>query len=489
MPFRFDSNVKVTTLSSLTNSDETFFLYEMYNTGFGKNGSFISNYYGYWSSKRDGFVHIGSRNRYREKYVLSGVNLKAGTVIRTPNINDSEINNYLIQRTPDDWISKFGYSIFVLLVDMHKFKYTQIKREMWFGNDSAGLNGGVAQALYEEVVDISSTMTLMKIRRLGFHDYFNPMYKFSTVFIFRNRGGHCLWQNEFLKPFSTGVWISMFIILLLISISIKVINWTEVKYLKSICSYSLVSTILITISILCQQGSPILPRYITSRFVLFVVLTLSFILYNYYTSSIVSALLNTKPKELTTFRDLIRTGLQLGIQMAPYTLVIFQRNMNEDLQTIRRLIFPEKGKPHVWNLTEGLEKVRIGGSAYHVESGYAYSVISKTFDPQAICEISDKIALIPPSMLPYWLKKDAPYRNLFKLSLRRIEEVGLVQRNRKIWEKEKPPCLSNTILLSVGLDQIFIALFLLVVGYFISCSIMFLEICYVTYVKKKQHQQ
>lgn len=104
-------------------------------------------------------------------------------------------------------------------------------------------------------------------------------------------------------------------------------------------------------------GSFIIPTRFTSRFLFCIILLLSFLLYNYYTSSIVSALLNTKPKELTSYKDLIKSGLELGIQMAPYTLTIFKTNMDPDIQAIRKLVFPDKEKPHIWNITDGKKAI------------------------------------------------------------------------------------------------------------------------------------
>ncbi|XP_045463511.1 ionotropic receptor 75a-like isoform X2 [Harmonia axyridis] len=348
-------------------------------------------------------------------------------------------------------------------------------QDKWFGNEVAGLEDGVAKHLHEEISDLSSVVGLIKKDRVKFFDFVNPMYRFGTSFMFRNRGTHDLWENEFLKPFTTKVWLSIVVVLTLLSVFLKITNWIETILMKANGSYSFFTAILITVSVICQQGSYITPSRLTSRFLFFMILILSFLLYNYYTSSIVSALLNAKPREPTSYKDLIRSGLELGIQMAPYTFTIFETNMNPDIQAIRKLVFPDRGKPHVWNVTDGIEKIRTGPYAYHMESSIGYFLIAKTFDAGAICELSDKIALIPASYLSFYLKKDSQYKNLLKISLRKMEETGLVHRYRLIWEEKKPPCFSNAILLSVGLDQTFIAFFVLFVGLAISVTLLVFE--------------
>ncbi|KAL3284352.1 hypothetical protein HHI36_018516 [Cryptolaemus montrouzieri] len=466
MEIRFDSDLKMVT-SSLT-------IYDVFNTGFGKNGSLIMNYYGYWKSSEGNLVIDDSLNRYHQKSILSGVILTTSTVITNPYVNGT-IEEYFQDMKPVDMISKFSYRIFQHFKEIHNFTHIQYSRDKWFGNDVGGFEDGVAKDVYEEITDMASTCALIKHSRVEFYDFVNPMYRFSSTFIFRNIGSYDLWKNEFLKPFTTTTWISILLVLTFLSAAVKITNWVETIYMRSRKSFSWLSAVLMTISIICQQGTSFLPTHLTSRFLFFILLTLSFLLYNYYTSSIVSALLNNKPRELTTFQDLIKSGLQLGIQMAPYTITIFETNMDVDIQCIRRLVFPKDREAHVWNVSDGIEKVRTGPYAYHMEAARAYEEIAKTFDAQAICEVSDKISLIPASYLSFLLKKDSQYRNLLKMSLRKMEETGIIHRYRQIWEGKKPPCFANAILLSVGLDQTFIAFFFLSIGYFMAILILVLE--------------
>lgn len=72
--------------------------------------------------------------------------------------------------------------------------------------------------------------------------------------MFRNRGTHDLWENEFLKPFTACVWLSIVMVLILWSVLLKITNLTETLVMRSEGSYSIVTAFLITISVICQQG-------------------------------------------------------------------------------------------------------------------------------------------------------------------------------------------------------------------------------------------
>lgn len=137
--FRFDSDVKIA-IWSLENVVQ---IYDVYNTGYNKNGSFIKSYYGYWDKRSNAICVNDFNKRYHKKSVLSGVVLHTSTVVSILiifqwfwkqfsvlkdffQITNSEVKNncinYLLERKPTDLLSKFSYSIFVVIEQMHNFK-------------------------------------------------------------------------------------------------------------------------------------------------------------------------------------------------------------------------------------------------------------------------------------------------------------------------------------------------------------------------------
>lgn len=87
---------------------------------------------------------------------------------------------------------------------------------------------------------------------------------------------------------------------------------------------SWIISLLITISAFCQQGTSIVPYYSVGRLVLLNLMLFAVLLYNYYTSSIVSSLLSEPPETLKTIMDLAKSKLAIGIENLVYVNTLFE---------------------------------------------------------------------------------------------------------------------------------------------------------------------
>lgn len=68
-----------------------------------------------------------------------------------------------------------------------------------------------------------------------------------TFFFFRTTGNINIWRVELLKPFEKNVWLTLIILIFLISIMIQVIF----EFHRNTCHGS---SVLITFGAFCQQG-------------------------------------------------------------------------------------------------------------------------------------------------------------------------------------------------------------------------------------------
>ncbi|XP_044745967.1 uncharacterized protein LOC123307641 [Coccinella septempunctata] len=75
--FRFDSDVKLV----LWSTNNIVRIYDVYNTGYKKNGSLFRDYYGRWDERSDILLVNDSLRRYHRKSVLSGVVLRSSSVV------------------------------------------------------------------------------------------------------------------------------------------------------------------------------------------------------------------------------------------------------------------------------------------------------------------------------------------------------------------------------------------------------------------------
>lgn len=153
------------------------------------------------------------------------------------------------------------------------------------------------------------------------------------------------------------------------------------------------------------------------RIIFLNILILSILLYNYYTSALVSSLLNSKPNLLETIEELYKSNLEVGIEHQPYTDTnIIQERNNQWVQKLNSSKIFKSGQPNYYFPEEGLAKVKKGGFAYHTEAITAYSIISRTYEANPICDLA-QIDFIGPFLMGLMVPKKSQYRQLFLVRL------------------------------------------------------------------------
>lgn len=144
-------------------------------------------------------------------------------------------------------------------------------------------------------------------------------------------------------------------------------------------------------------------------------LIFSIFIYNYYTSSLVSSLLSTKPTLLKTIKELSTTDLKFGMEEQPYTITyILQQSEDIYIQNINRTKIYEHGRPNFWSIEDGMSKVKHGGFAYHTEVSSAYALIAKSYNQKEICDLNE-IDFLPPGLMTMMLPKNSQYTKLFMI--------------------------------------------------------------------------
>jgi ionotropic glutamate receptor len=223
--------------------------------------------------------------------------------------------------------------------------------------------------------------------------------------------------------------------------------------------------------------SSIFPNGYSGRIVFLVLQILSILLYNYYTSSIISSLLSRPPEAFHTLDELGHSRLEIGIEDLPYTITWFTIMNDSDVQYIyKNKVFPPGAKRmNIYLPEEGMAEVRRGGFAYHTQLDTGYPIIARTFDQDAICDLAE-IPMIPQVLAGIMVQKKSQYKELFHITLRKTRQSGLVHRISQIWESKKPQCLANARIIAVGVEQVFIAFLTLFVGIALSLFLLVVEI-------------
>ncbi|XP_060534971.1 uncharacterized protein LOC132707228 [Cylas formicarius] len=422
---------------------------------------------------------------YESRRHMEDVLIRAGSVAKYPYktsfdeyMSDLRLKSY-------DKYSKFHYHAFLFLRDVHRFSYNVTLAPAWYGNRSSGEDGGVAKLLYEDTVDIGiagGMIRMLGTDRIDFYDYFMPYYRFRSGFYFRNPGVVRPNFYEVLKPLAARVWYAVLVTGLVCCACMEVV-WLMEQH-RTDYEHSFLHSVLILIGIYAQQGVYVTPKRMAGRIILLSLLILSLLLYNYYTSSLVSSLISTEPETLKTIRELYESKLRVGMELQPYTVTFMLDRSKYDryLDLLNRTKIYADGKPNFPSVDEGVRCIRDSDFAYHIESVSAYPLIAKTFDQASICDLTE-ITLID-SDTSLMLQKDSQYRKLFQISLRKTWQSGLLRKVYKTWVGSKPECLSSARVISVGVNDLFLPYFLLFIGVGASFALLSAELAWSKFKKR-----
>ncbi|XP_065075518.1 uncharacterized protein Ir64a [Ochlerotatus camptorhynchus] len=228
-----------------------------------------------------------------------------------------------------------------------------------------------------------------------------------------------------------------------------------------------------------------IPRLASGKCTSMFILIFGYLMFQYYSASIVGSLLMEPPKNIRTLRNLIDSRLSLGIEDIPYSRDYFVRTTDEDsLELFRtRISFlnPKTGQneSHFSNAADGLGLVKMGGNAFHVAISAGYKIIRETFSEREVCELAE-IDMFPKSS--QWMvaivQKNSPYRDVITYGLRRLNEAGIMDHQRHVWQEPKPKCVRKMAAtdLIVGMDSVYSAFILLLTGAVVSIGLLLIEI-------------
>jgi len=251
--------------------------------------------------------------------------------------------------------------------------------------------------------------------------FLQPLTKFSVfreICMFRNPRSVSagLSATEFLQPFSGGVWLTFALLLLLAGCLLWI---TFILERRKEWKPSLLTSCLLSFGAGCIQGAWFTPRSMGGRMAFFALMMTSFLMYNYYTSIVVSKLLGQPIKSnIRTLQQLADSSLEVGIEPTVYTRTYVETSEEADVRSLyRNKVLGSKRSPdRIWMPTEdGIKSVRDQeGFVYITGVATGYEFVRKHFLPHQICELNE-IPLRDASHTHSVVAKKSPYAELFKL--------------------------------------------------------------------------
>lgn len=178
-------------------------------------------------------------------------------------------------------------------------------------------------SLVNETADLTSAPFFMTSGRFRFLSSIAATGDFRSVCMFRTPRNSGMHGGVFLEPFSSKVWIlfgcSLLLAALMLWLAFFMEHYQMDRYISTFVP-SLLTTCLISFGSACAQSSFLIPRSWGGRIAFMSLSIATFLMYNYYTSVVVSSLLGSPVKsKIKSLSQLADSDLEVGLEPLPYT--------------------------------------------------------------------------------------------------------------------------------------------------------------------------
>ncbi|XP_064071907.1 ionotropic receptor 75a-like [Vanessa tameamea] len=343
----------------------------------------------------------------------------------------------LIGRIPDPGvaiISQTGAQLLHEIAGIHNFGYTYTVVDRWVGDYNRNHLYTATNGLYFREHDITPVLRFLPAHFSRYDVVFPTVTFIETRYYYRIPSyGIGKFENQFLRPLSTATWWCVVAVGALCGIVLMLSTIVEKRPIT--VNFALFSVL----ALICQQffeEFEDIKRISSARKLTILVTGLSCLLiYNYYTSSVVSWLLNGPPPSINSLWELLDSPLQPVFQDTGYSYSWLQlpdyyynkKNAKaEEVLKKRILNMKKKGNSIIIPVNEGIDLVRKGGYVYHTDVNSANSRISQTFTQRELCDL-DSLNSMEKTLLYPCVQKRSPYREFFIWSLSRLMERGIIR--------------------------------------------------------------
>nr|QRF71031.1 ionotropic receptor [Semiothisa cinerearia] len=347
-------------------------------------------------------------------------------------------------------MTKVTSQLLNLLKEHHHFRFRYTIVDRWIGDPKPNSTLAVTNSLYWKEQDISSTSARIFPQWLDWVDIcFPPTTTLETKFYYLMlEEGVGRYENRFLTPMSAGVWWSTLAASAGCAAVLAAAARLEARAQPAV--YALFSVTAALFQQDFEDGGQ--ERKLTSqgrKLTLLVVGVTSMLLYNYYTSSVVSWLLSAAPPSLTSLDQLIQSDLELVFEDIGYTRGWLQNpgfyyysgyvNPKEDRMREVKVTKAKRTVEPLQSVGTGIELIRTGLYAYHTEPYTASREVSPRLGDEEVCALA-ALPLMLPAHVYIMVQKHSPYREFFIWSLMRMWERGHVQASRRRFPASMPAC-------------------------------------------------
>lgn len=278
---------------------------------------------------------------------------------------------------------------------------------------------GLLGVLARDEADLAGSGIFNRLNRFDEYDTIHKSWTFGAKFIFRvDPDSVGIDPTIFLVPFTYPVWGALILITIIILLFIRTIYYVE-KRLPELEDVAPRLDAVALIGSYCQQGIASIPHLLTYRTIVLFVLILSSLLYNYYTSSIVGALLSSPIQGPETFEEIVNSPMVLMFEDIGYNKIMIHETKTELLKEMVNKKVRSRGEndpiPLYVTIAKSIPFLKRGGIALHADESEVFDDIAKNFDANEICDLRVVRGPLDAGVLHFNLPKRSQYTEAFKI--------------------------------------------------------------------------
>ncbi|PNF31410.1 hypothetical protein B7P43_G04078 [Cryptotermes secundus] len=377
---------------------------------------------------RDGPLHSPAHVYHRRRSL-------GGYVMKTASLNtifhrESDVfqNSYLVS-VNNDIIGGFYGKVWAVLERHLNFKSTVSvpATGLWGSKDDNGAWNGVVGMVTRREAEVGVSDVTMTSDRVGVLSYSMQVATFHYKVVIRAGEVNVSWDN-FLRPFSTGLWTAITIYVVVMAFALKI--YFEVGLVQGKeepRDQTLQDWLLATFgAVFCSQGQASTPLSFQCRLVYILSYTLGFVIFCAYSAAVVSFLAVHDAKLPVTNIQQLQKDESYTIRTVngSSTLEAFRQSTAHDFMTL----YKERLKPHLAdmprNVLEGLQRVCR-------ERRYAF-MVPKEETLEYLPHLSCEVVYLPQGIFEmkyaFVFNVDSPYIGLFRYTLQKLLETGIMEK-------------------------------------------------------------
>ncbi|CAH1364653.1 unnamed protein product [Tenebrio molitor] len=449
---------------------------DIYNPASEYGGSLSFTKIGDYSEGR-GYNARKKEATYWTRKNMTGVTFKTMVVLLAPF--EGTLDEYLHNEDNRNvnTFNRFQHKLLCFCRDYYNFTMETELGKSWGYPYPNGSFDGMVGAMERKLIEFGSSPIFVREDRAKKIDYGRNTWSWKAGFLFRSPKSRTSIEI-FLKPLATSIWLITALFAILSIIILKVVTTFERKEFHESVETSWSLSAVFTLGAFCQQGSPSVPRMVCGRITAIFIFLLSVIIYQFYSASIVSNLLIKPTYKIGSIKDLVDSPLKVGCEDIIYNKDLFEHTSDKILKELYfKKIYGKGNTSHFLLPQDGVNLVRDGGYAFHIEVARAYPIIEYTFSDEAICELQE-LKLFKNTDLYTTYQKGSSFRNMLETCFQRIAEHGILYREIKYWHPRKPECIQSSksfLTFHVGLDEFYPALLILLFGILLSLVVLAVE--------------